>query len=173
LDGNLLNATKANLQAVSRSDMAFLGKTRPADKLLGVQYAVPPRWLKTPFHYHSRIQIEGKHLHLGSFLTAEEAASAYDGAARRLYGSQAVTNRSLGLISEKRARTKLLRTAARKGKGKVAQRLDEIMLAKSAAFDADPSLANFMAMATRRERQTRVILASFAKAGQKELAGHL
>jgi hypothetical protein len=57
LDGNLLNATKANLQSVSHSDMTILGKTRPADKLLGVQYLVPPKWLKTPFHYHSRIQI--------------------------------------------------------------------------------------------------------------------
>lgn len=43
--------------------------------------------------YHKRKQI-----FLGSFITPEEAAKAYDEAAIRIYGERAVTNKSLGLI---------------------------------------------------------------------------
>jgi hypothetical protein len=85
IDGNLLLATKANLQSVSQSDAIILSKTRPADRWVGVEYSVPPKWMKTLCHYHARIKMEGKYLRLGSFKSAEEVGSCFDGAARRLY----------------------------------------------------------------------------------------
>ena len=74
LDGNLLNATKSNLQVLSLSDVAILNRACPADKVVGVQHAIPPRWLKTSSHYHARIRFKGQYVHLGSFRTLEEAA---------------------------------------------------------------------------------------------------
>lgn len=44
------------------------------------------------------IRCQGKLIFLGVFETAEDAARAYDEAAIRLHGEQAVTNKSLGLL---------------------------------------------------------------------------
>lgn len=45
------------------------------------------------------IRVRGRLIHLGSFATAEEAARAYDEAADRMLGDNAITNHSLGLLS--------------------------------------------------------------------------
>ena len=44
------------------------------------------------------ISDRGKLIFLGVYETAEDAARAYDDAARRLHGDAAVTNESLGLL---------------------------------------------------------------------------
>jgi hypothetical protein len=167
IDGNLLNATMVNLQVVSVSDVAILNRACPADQVVGVQHAVPPRWLKTSSHYHVRIRFKRRYMHLGSFRTLEEAACCFDGAARRLYGGGAITNRSLGLVPEKVWRTHLCRKAARVGKNKIAKLLEKAMLERYRAFKAEPTMANFVAMgmARKREAQPRVRLRNFADVG--------
>lgn len=42
--------------------------------------------------YQSRIRVEGRQIHLGTFASAEEAARAYDAAALRHFGDFANTN---------------------------------------------------------------------------------
>lgn len=48
--------------------------------------------------FEARIKYDGKQRHLGTFDTAEAAASAYDDASRVLHGRFSVTNSDLGLI---------------------------------------------------------------------------
>jgi hypothetical protein len=114
-NGNLLDC-QANLQSVSRSDVAILNRRTTKDKLIGVTHAVPPRWMKSAKHYHAHIRADGVKLFLGSFKTREEAACCWDAAARRLHGwREATTNAKLGLIAAKVMRTKVCRLAARVG----------------------------------------------------------
>jgi hypothetical protein len=46
------------------------------------------------------IRDRGKLIFLGVYETAEDAARAYDEAAKRLHGDDAVTNESLGLLDQ-------------------------------------------------------------------------
>lgn len=50
--------------------------------------------------YNARIQVDGKNKHIGTFSDKESAARAYDKRALKEFGSEAVTNESLGLLSE-------------------------------------------------------------------------
>src|SRR5215471_18439256 len=49
--------------------------------------------------WRARIAVDGKQIELGIFSTAEEAAAAYDDAARLYYGEFARTNEILGLLA--------------------------------------------------------------------------
>jgi hypothetical protein len=73
-------------------------------------------------------------------------------------------NRSLGLVPEKVCRTRVCRKAARVGKNKIAKLLEKGMLDRYRAFQAEPTMANFIAMgmARKREAQPRVRLQNFA-----------
>jgi hypothetical protein len=151
-------------RTVSRSDIVRFNTARPAGKLIGVEYAVGPKWLKTECFWHVRLTIKGKSRRIGSFRSREEAACAHDAASYCLYGPKAVTNRSLNLISEDVARTKVCRRAAKLARHKVARIRDEAATARRAAFDANPTRENFIAWGLVRERevQTKVVLRSFA-----------
>jgi hypothetical protein len=164
LDDNLLNATRANLQVVSKSDLAILNRASPANKVVGVRRSSMPKWLRSNKEHRATIRYNGVVLHLGNYRTVEEAGCAFDAAARRLYGKDAVTNRSLGLILEKAALTSAYRKSARHARRKVDEHKGKIALEKLAAFRANPSRGNFMAFATPRSKQPRVVLTSFADA---------
>jgi hypothetical protein len=170
LDGNLLNATKSNLQVVSRSDLAILNRATPANKIVGVRRTAIPRWLKTDKVYRASIGVSGTRLRLGNFRTLEEGACAFDAAARRLYGADAVMNRSLVLITEKVARTRACRKAAGMARRKVNEPKGKVAMEKLAAFRANPSRGNFLAFATPRSKQPRVLLKSFADTESVEKA---
>jgi hypothetical protein len=154
-NANLLDARKSNLQTVSRSDIVRFNTARPAGKLIGVEYAVGPKWLKTECFWHVRLTIKGKSRRIGSFRSREEAACAHDAASCRLYGPNAVTNRSLNLISENVARTKVCRRAAKLARRKVAKIQDEAATARREAFDANPTRENFVAWGSVREREVQ------------------
>jgi hypothetical protein len=50
-------------------------------------------WNKLEHRWKSQIRVNGKHIYLGGgFISAEEAAKAYDEAARKYYGEFAVVN---------------------------------------------------------------------------------
>lgn len=55
---------------------------------------------------------------------------------RRLYGAKATTNQGLGFISEKVARTKVCRKAAKQGRRKVCEHQEKAALEKLRAFQA-------------------------------------
>jgi hypothetical protein len=164
LNGNLLDARKSNLQSLRRGDARILGRATPANNVVGVRRCSIPLWLKSDKEYRATIRHNGAVLHLGNFRTVEEAGCAFDAAARRLYGADAVTNRTLGLITEKVARTKVCRKAARMARRKVDEHKGKIAMTKLAAFRANPTRENFMAFATPRPTQPRVVIQSFADA---------
>lgn len=134
INGNLLDARKANLQIISHSDQAIMNRAEPVTKLVGVHYAVPPLWLKTECHYHSSISIDAKKLHLGSFKTLEEAGAAFDAATIKVNGGTATTNQSLGFISTRVAKTKACRRAAKAARNRVREHQSKALVAKIEAL---------------------------------------
>jgi hypothetical protein len=154
LDGNLLNATRTNLQLCSRSDVAILNRRAEPTKLVGVSYQVPPKWLKTSKHWSASLKIDGVKLHLGNWKSANEAGCAFDRAARYLYGKNAVTNQSLGLISAKVAATKTCRTAGRLARNRVREHQAKISMERLPAFlNAKPTFETFAAFTRRPTEQ--------------------
>jgi hypothetical protein len=87
LDGDRLNNTRANLRLVTRAQNQWNRKVqRNRSGYKGVS------WHRHKGRFYARIQVNGQRYNLGYFDTAEEAAEAYDEAARRLFGEYARLN---------------------------------------------------------------------------------
>jgi hypothetical protein len=90
-----LDNRKENLRACTSSqNNANAGKYRnSASRFKGVTLD------KRTSRWRARIQIDGKSITLGTYITEEEAARVYDAKARKLFGEFACTNEDLGLLS--------------------------------------------------------------------------
>lgn len=88
IDGNPLNNKKNNLRACSNSEnVKNVGKyTNNTSGFKGVS------WHKYVKKYHAHIGNDGQKIHLGYFDKKEEAARAYNEAAKRLHGEFARLN---------------------------------------------------------------------------------
>ena len=154
IDGNLLNATHENLQTCSRSDSAVLARRGEPTKLVGVTYQQPPRWLKTEKRWSAKIKVDGIAVHLGSWKSANEAGCAFDRAARVLYGKNAVTNQSLGLITRQVAMTKVCRIASRQARNRVREHKEKVFQERLPAYLASkPTLESSAALIKRPTEQ--------------------
>lgn len=93
IDGDGLNNQRANLRSATRGENAQNQRphTRP-DSSWTVRKGVTliKRPLAKP--WRAKIGVAGKKIHLGFFATEDEAALAYDAAARRHFGAFARTN---------------------------------------------------------------------------------
>jgi hypothetical protein len=114
IDGNLLNCATRNLQVVTRSDSSVFGKSGMMKKIIGVRYAKPPKWMRTDCFWHAEISVGGRKVFLGAFPSPEQATAAFDAAAVKL--GRAATNQRLGFLSEKAAKTRLCKRAAKKAR---------------------------------------------------------
>lgn len=84
-DGDGLNNQRDNLRACTRGENARNIKPRPNKTgLKGVR--VESRLIKPTKKYSAQIRFNGKQIHLGLFITAEQAHAAYCEAAKRLHG---------------------------------------------------------------------------------------
>jgi hypothetical protein len=90
-DGDGLNCRRQNLRHVTNSlNQANKHHVWSASKFKGVT--------KRATRWRAYITVDGKFRSLGSHATAEEAARAYDKAAREAFGEFACTNEDLGLL---------------------------------------------------------------------------
>ena len=89
IDGNKLNNQKSNLRIATRSQNAMnVGITkRNKSGYKGVS------WHKCSNKWEVRIRINGKKLHLGLFINKEDAAKAYNDAAKLHHGEFANLNK--------------------------------------------------------------------------------
>lgn len=85
-NGDGLDNRRANLRAATRSQN--MGNRRTQANLSGYKGVTPFRGGK----WHARIQVDGKERSLGYYTTPEEAALAYDAAARIAWGEYARPN---------------------------------------------------------------------------------
>lgn len=87
-NGNPLDNRRENLRLASRAENVR-NQTRRADNTSGFKGVT---WHKQRQRWQSRISVDGKKHSLGLFDNAEEAARAYDVAARELHGEFARLN---------------------------------------------------------------------------------
>jgi hypothetical protein len=85
IDGNKLNNTRANLRRCCHRENCRNRRPRNGRRYKGVKRQRG----KT---FRATITIDGDHIHLGNFPTAEEAARAYDTAATTYFGAFARLN---------------------------------------------------------------------------------
>jgi hypothetical protein len=86
-DGNGLDCRRLNLRTASHAENSR-NSCRPKTNTSGFRGV---RWKKER-GWNARIRAGGKQQHLGHFATAEDAARAYDAAARRQHGAFAAVN---------------------------------------------------------------------------------
>jgi hypothetical protein len=89
-DGNGLNCQRYNLRQATplQNNHNTRAHSDNASGFKGVVKHPPNRW-------RARICIEGKSIHLGTFLDIQDAANAYDAAALQYFGDFALTNKTL------------------------------------------------------------------------------
>lgn len=93
-DGNGLNNIRANLRPVTSQQNNF----NRAAKINNISGYKGVGWHKSSGKWQARIYLDGKPIYLGLFAAAEEAAIAYDTAARELHGEFARCNFSEGEV---------------------------------------------------------------------------
>lgn len=88
VDGNSLNNQRANLRACSHKENSRNKKfhSKNTSGFKGVT------WHKGERRWRAQIGVNYKKIVIGRFLTVEDAALAYDGAAKRFFGEFALTN---------------------------------------------------------------------------------
>lgn len=96
LNGNPLDNRVANLRIVSKAE-----NNRNRRSQHNATYRLKGVHLHRPGVWRAVIDADGKRHSLGVFKTPEEAAAAYDEAARRLHGEHAKTNLDMGLLRSK------------------------------------------------------------------------
>lgn len=91
-NGNRTDNRISNLREASNSQNAANGKahTDNASGFKGVR--------KMNSRFSARIFVKGRAVHIGTFDSPQEAAAAYDKAAKTYFGEFALTNLSLGLL---------------------------------------------------------------------------
>lgn len=93
-DGDTLNNQRSNLRPTTMS-RNLANARRRSDNVSGFKGVC---WLNREKRFRARIQDHGREIHVGVYLTAREAAIAYDLAAVQAYGEFAKTNAMLGLL---------------------------------------------------------------------------
>ena len=89
-DGNGLNCQRYNLRLATALQNNHNNRAH-VDNKSGFKGVV-----KHPFNkWRARICVEGKSIHLGTFVNVQDAADAYDAASLRYFGEFALTNSSL------------------------------------------------------------------------------
>lgn len=95
-DGNTLDCRRANLRVVTHSQNGKnIVKRKPSQSgFKGVVFRGPSHPSKPPRRkpWNATVECDGKPKSFGYFATAEEAARAYDAAAKKLFGEFAKTN---------------------------------------------------------------------------------
>lgn len=93
IDGNTLNNCKSNLRITDRAGNRH-NSGKQSNGVTSAYIGVHKRSDAHGGKYAAQININGKRTWLGSFNTAEEAASAYDKAAKESYGEFAKLNKT-------------------------------------------------------------------------------
>lgn len=94
IDGDPLNNTRSNLRHADKSQNGANRKVIQSNNTSGYKGITrrKNRWL-------AQIGVHGKKMHLGSFLTREEAAEAYNAAAQKYFGEYARLNPNVERMS--------------------------------------------------------------------------
>lgn len=91
INGDGLDNRRANLRVCSHAENQKNVK-KPTTNTSGYKGVA---WSKHHLRWKAEIRANGKRIHLGTFDTAEEAAAAYDTAAKQMHGEFARTNGSI------------------------------------------------------------------------------
>ena len=95
VSGDKLDNRRANLRVCSHQQNMFNQKMRSTNST--GYYGVSK--MKSTGRYEAYIHFDGKKKYLGTYMTAEEAASARDKAATRLFGVYARLNNGAGAVT--------------------------------------------------------------------------
>lgn len=94
INRNRLDNRKSNLRLATRAENSrnSINSSKNANGYRGVKFD------KRYGSWSAQIEVDGKHMHLGTFESSDVAARAYDEAAIKYHGAFAMTNKRLGLL---------------------------------------------------------------------------